>query len=291
MNEKPARGTMMGVQMFGGNAGPVFPRWGFFTDMTAIALVNTKDGIVVAADGLSRWGDDSTRDDLVRQHERLNEKKVFKAECGAWDIAWALTGLVLNKDRSFSLITEVKRSFRVANEGSRDSLSHWLEVFSNSLRDCVSRARSTKVLGPFAENEIHPPGSDERFTFARILMAGYFYAGKPAISIVRISHKNGVLADPQKLICSPPEHDIFTGSDEIRKRYFDEHEDRRFKKYFRPTGPTLPEGLAHAKGYIEACSDPLASEVDPLCKGIGGHIHAAAVTRSGFVWLIPPLNL
>jgi hypothetical protein len=52
------------------------------------------------------------------------------------------------------------------------------------------------------------------------------------------------------------------------------------------TPATLADGLAHVKGYIQACSDPLAAELDPICKGIGGHIHAGAVTPPGFVWLI-----
>jgi hypothetical protein len=88
---------------------------------------------------------------------------------------------------------------------------------------------------------------------------------------------------------TPPQN-VFSGSDEINKRYFREHEDGRFKKYFHPSGTTLEDGLAHAKGYIEACSDPFAQEIDPFCKGIGGHIHAAAVTPSGFRWLMPPLG-
>jgi hypothetical protein len=94
--------------MFGGNPAAFWPKDSFFTDMTAIALVATKAGIVVAADGLSRWGDDSTRDDLTRQRESDHEKKVFKAEFGTLDIAWAVTGSVFNKDRSFSLIAEAR---------------------------------------------------------------------------------------------------------------------------------------------------------------------------------------
>ncbi len=82
----------MGVKVPGGPVGAVFPRDDFFPSTTAIALVNTQDGIVVAADGLSRWGNDSTRGDLVRQRERQNEKKVSQGECGGWDVAWALTG-------------------------------------------------------------------------------------------------------------------------------------------------------------------------------------------------------
>jgi hypothetical protein len=62
------------------------------------------------------------------------------------------------------------------------------------------------------------------------------------------------------------------------------------KKYFHPKGKTLSSGIAHAKGFLEACCDPLAAEIDSMCGGIGGHIHVAAMTReSGFQWFIPPI--
>jgi len=119
-------------------------------------------------------------------------------------------------------------------------------------------------------------------------MVGYFCGGQPSVALTQLHHHQGVLTTPTRNIWGPFLGAAFIGSDEIRKRYFGEHEDERFLKYFRPSGPTLDDGLAHAKGYIEACSDPLASEIDPLCKGIGGHIHAAAVTPLGFRWLIEP---
>src|ERR1017187_3800843 len=251
---------------FGGNPGPVFPRFDFTSSMTAIAIVSTSSGIIVAADGRSRWGEDATRDNSTSQHESDHEKKVFKAEIGAADVAWAVTGSVFNADRSFSLVAEVKKSFRAANEDPT-SLFRWFDSFTTHLHALVSEARENGLLPPFTENENQTVGSNERFTFARIFMAGYFYGGKPAIAILRLSHKDGVLKEPQRMIFSPPEHDFFSGSDEVRKRYFEEHEDVRFKKYFRPSGSTLEEGLAHARGYIKACSDPLAAEIDPLCKG------------------------
>jgi hypothetical protein len=101
--------------------------------------------------------------------------------------------------------------------------------------------------------------------------------------------KKGVMVEPQIRLATPP-CDLFSGSDQIAHRYFFSHADRRFKKYFHTKGKTLSSGIAHAKGYIEACCDPLAAEIDPLCGGIGGHIHVATVTReSGFQWFIPPI--
>jgi hypothetical protein len=33
------------------------------------------------------------------------------------------------------------------------------------------------------------------------------------------------------------------------------------------------------------CCDPIAVEIDPFCKYIGGKIHAATITPSGFNWV------
>ena len=49
--------------------------------------------------------------------------------------------------------------------------------------------------------------------------------------------------------------------------------------------------VAVARGYVEACSCPIAASLDPLCKRIGGHIHSAKITqREGFRWVVPPLT-
>jgi hypothetical protein len=53
---------------------------------------------------------------------------------------------------------------------------------------------------------------------------------------------------------------------------------------------TSLQGAAYfAKGYIEACSSPLALKFDPTCEELGGHIHVATITpQDGFRWVIPP---
>jgi hypothetical protein len=228
----------------GGNPGPVWPPdETFFTEMTAIALVHTKHGFVVAADGLSRWGgDDSTRDDVVSQNESDHEQKVFEGSFGMLDIAWAVSGSVFNRDRSFSLITEVDKALRTVNAAPPRGFGEWLRLFAFCLRDSVLTATKNETT-PFSEG--FPPSSEERFTFARVLMAGYFN-GRPSIAITRLSHEGGVLIDPGMKTYDPFEGIILMGSEEILKRYLNEHEDKRFLKYFSPRGTTLSDGLAKA---------------------------------------------
>jgi len=61
--------------------------------------------------------------------------------------------------------------------------------------------------------------------------------------------------------------------------------DPRFSAFVLERGqsPSLETATQFARGYIEACSSPLGLEVDALiCKGIGGHLHMATITKSGF---------
>jgi hypothetical protein len=66
-----------------------------------------------------------------------------------------------------------------------------------------------------------------------------------------------------------------------------------FANFVKDLGPnpSLKDAEQYVRGYIEACSSPLALELDEaICKGIGGHIHVATITPSdGFRWVVPPL--
>jgi len=53
----------------------------------------------------------------------------------------------------------------------------------------------------------------------------------------------------------------------------------------------LEDAVHFVKSYIEACSSPLALELDPDCDEIGGHIHVATIEPiSGFRWKIQPVG-
>jgi hypothetical protein len=258
-----------------------------FASMTAIALVFTKAGFVVATDGRSRLSEDENigTDD---------QQKIFRGMIGPAEIAWTLAGSVLNKDKSFSLIDEVARAMQAANavEPQPTGCYPWVEIFAAHLRASVVKARDSGLIAPFSPNLALPEGAGQD-TFATVFMAGYFCNGRPSSVQIKLEHHNGELRDPLPQKLNPAsygrEHDTYYGSLQVARRYHDCDEDKRFRRYFQPLGRSLEEGLAHVKGYIEACCGPLALEVDPvICQGIGGHIHAAAVTPAGFRWLIEP---
>jgi hypothetical protein len=260
--------------------------------MTAITITYTRAGFIVAADGRSQHpsGDPGKRND--------EQQKIFQGRIGTADIAWALAGtvFVLSDDKSFSLVDEVTKAMQAANASKPQPLgcAPWLDIFAANLRESVTEARNAGLIPPFTANANCPDDSAERFTFATVFMAGYFCNGRPSSVQIGLQHHKGELVDPSpRTLCAASfdqgEHTSYHGSVEIALRYNNQHGDKRFLKYFHPLGQSLDDGLAHARGFIEACCDPLALEVDPVfCKNIGGYIHAAAVTPSGFQWLIEP---
>ena len=150
--------------------------------MTAIALIYTASGFILAADGRSRLDDDSSGERLASMYESDQEQKVFSGAFGTLDIAWAVAGNIFNRDRSFSLIDQAKRSLDIANAAFYQGFVQWFSLFAFHLRKAVSEAREKEIIGPFLENRNVPVDSIERFTFARVFMAGYPESGKPLIA-------------------------------------------------------------------------------------------------------------
>jgi len=256
--------------------------------MSAIAVVYTKSGIVFAADGRSRWGDDSTRDDSTTIFESERQQKVFRGAVGTREVAWGVTGSIFNKDKSFNLIDLVNKTMSATNAFSQ-GCGPWVELFTSNLRKSILAVRDSGIQVPLVENS--SPDPNRRFILATMIMAGYFCNGRSSAAIVDLSHEDGELLDPlpYRLIATNFTGEYLSGSEEIRLRYLDVHEDKRLRHHFHVKGPALDDGLAYATGYIKACSDDLAREIDPVvCGGIGGEIHAAAVKPSGFSWLIEP---
>jgi hypothetical protein len=256
-------------------------------DMTAISLNYTDMGFALAADGFSRWGDQATLTDEIRKHEKNDERKIFKTTYGGADIGYAITGSVFNQDKTFSLIAETSKTMKSLSYRRFGSVEQFIELVAARLKDRITAAKNRGILTPFEDN----PNCDdpiEKATFARLFLAGYFKSIKPFLAVVRMFHKDQRLADPEQSIEIPPKTNIYSGSREIAAIIF-EHRDPRFAKYYLESltlKSPIEEAVACARTYVEACSDSLASEIDPICKGIGGKIHIATITPTeGFQWV------
>jgi hypothetical protein len=248
--------------------------------MTAIAITHVTDGFAIAADGLSSATDQDTG---IRTVSSQTQQKIFRSALRGEPFAWAVTGTVFNAEMTFDLIGEIERVLSISTAAS---LSDWTDNVGLLVRDYIDDAqRAGRTVFVEKRNDI-----DNGSTFAQLFFVGYLRKGRlPQAGMIRFWHEDGVLSDPAIQLKTPP-CNLYSGAPEIASRYYSIHPDTRFKRYYRDPGKTLGGAIAHARGYIEACCDPMAMEIDTQCETIGGHIHVATVTReSGFQWFIPPL--
>jgi len=156
------------------------------------------------------------------------------------------------------------------------------------LTKAIKRAKEDRKINRYPEN----PELDDnvRNLIVSVIFAGYF-DGNPDLVTAHIFHDNQVLGEPRIEDQPFPPKDMFLGSTKIAMLMF-EKKDPRFSKYLRPIprNISLQGASMVSMGYIEACCDPIALEIDPLCKSIGGHIHVAEVTPQRFRWRIPPID-
>ena len=162
-----------------------FQQW--FESMTAIGVVYTTAGFVIAADGRSSLSEDiSIGTD--------GQQKIFRGRMGTAEVAWSLAGIVSNKDKSFSLIDEVAQAMDVANAADPQprGCSPWLDIFSAHLRASVGRARNAGLIPPFTANmNMNTPNEAERNTFATVFVVEYFCNGRPSSVRIQIAHSDG----------------------------------------------------------------------------------------------------
>ncbi|MFY9560128.1 MAG: hypothetical protein WAQ52_07830 [Terriglobales bacterium] len=257
---------------------------------SAILMMYTSEGFLVAADGRSRLDGKLLSD---------TTQKIFPIkQSGKW-LAYALGGEVGLTDRDnahevlLDLREEMAQGVRSLEMSSYSDLAFYGKKLSGRLRDAVVRVQAGGRATPFRASE----GKDEPAAVACLLMGGYFER-KPSWITVQFSHQNQRLLQP---LIKEMELDkgyvpsVTYGSKEVGDLLFST-DDPRFARYRvprknLPDDVTLSEAAEVAKNYILACSDPEAMKIDEKhCAGIGGHIHIAAVTPAlGFEWIIPPV--
>jgi hypothetical protein len=251
-------------EWYGGPAGEVWPDQDNFQspDMTAISVMHAPPGFVVAADG--RCGGYSDE-----------EQKIFRANYKGTDVAYAITGLAYNADRSVNVLECARKASENWSIVHFQPLEDCMGVFGQSIKDFYAGAQA-RGLVRFDDPVV-----------ARLFIVGYFRKRRPSRIIVTISHADQTLLEPTVEIKTPPGEHLYSGCPPMVKAI---RSDPRFRHYFHPANQTssLEQMIAAAKGFVGACCDPLAVTVDPQCNGIGGHIHVAILTLSGFRWIIPP---
>lgn len=281
--------------MFGGNAGIVWPPEKEIKQgsvVTAIAIVYSKYGFVIAADGRSRWGEDEAADETTRARETDKQQKIFEAIGRERIFGYALTGAISNREGSFNLIDIALKQCAVLAPKTFSGAQSYVLEFAQELKMALAAARKDGRLEQYPTS-IDTEAGDAKgnFLIAKIFFAGYF-KGKPTQVTATLYHEVQKLREPKidQTEFSPGGF-VTNGADKIAELMFGKG-DARFVKYKRPihAAISLQGAGLFAKGFIEACCDPCAAEIQPLCKGIGGHIHIAEVTPRAFRWRVPPIS-
>jgi hypothetical protein len=258
--------------------------------MTAISwLCRPRLGFALAADGNGGYVAEAAEDENNLRPADTKEQKIFVTQFKGLDIAYAFTWNAFNEDRTFSLVQASKAAFSQIAKSTVQNLHQYIDEFSRHIKIAIDNAKSDRRLQRYVGNpHCHVPS--EANVFARVFFAGYFRK-QPSLAILTLRHENQLLLDPELQIETPPENDYLVGAGEIAARVYgsEDHWVRAHAKPIPPDG-SLDDLASLAEGFIRACSDPRAQEVDPSCKGIGGHVQVAELTPSGFKWRIPPIE-
>jgi len=253
--------------------------------MTALAAVFVPSGFVVAADGRCR-SDDATSG---KEHETDHAQKIFAIENDGRTLAYSLIGFAGTNDGKFKMMDEIRKVAETLANRRFDDCVLYVHKFCHNLQRVISKAQRDGRISEFPTNEHLPP--DRRNSIFRLLIVGYFKR-EPWKFEVRFFRNDQNKVRPAIDSCGPlvSVDSAITGSEIIANALY-VGRDPRFARY-NPSADTatLDWAAAYARGYIDACSDPTALTLDPLCNNIGGHVHIAEITLSdGFKWRIPPL--
>jgi len=271
--------------------GEIWPRKSLLQnhDMSAIAIVYTSgSGFVIGADGRARWSEPDAVDEAKRRMETEDEQKVFELTARQAILALGITGTAYNDDKSFSVVAECQRAAESLSQTEFTNHLEYVERFCEIVSATIAAAHE-KDRFEYLPTTMCAPGHEN--TIVRLLFCGYFWR-KPFAYDAEIINRDGTL------FCYPTQYPlermapVIIGSEKIAKLMY-EQQDPRFRNYIvRITDKSpMQDAISCVRGYLEACSTPLARKIDPFCEIVGGHIHIASISpQFGFRWSTRPVS-
>ena len=268
----------------------------FFNMPSALYIVCTEHGFVVAADGRRRKGEGENA-------ELLNddEIKIFKITDPGRCLAYAAVGTVglAKRDSTDDPNVVVFLPSEIESAAIELSSKRFVEpslYVRNLCRPVYNKILKAKKDGliDYPENPVTEGFDEPGMTIARLLVFGY-YEGTSVCFIIRFFHRE------QELGALEPYPMLLKWGDEIghgsQKVWNCLQTDEDFRQY-RPNRPkrreniTINQAADVARKHILACCDPKAREIDPMvCNGIGGYVHIAEISQTGFKWIVPPTQM
>ena len=218
---------------------------------------------------------------------QIRPKRFFLSKSNFVHLVYAVTGFSSNNDGTFDVAVEAKKQAETLPTGQFSDGHDYVHRFCLNIKRALIAARRDGRIPEFPNNDHLPP--EERSRKFRLFFVGYFKS-LPLWMEVGFYHdaeNDRIRVRPQHFEIAMNIHRI--GSQALANMMYNEQAvvDPRVANYKQ--GPR--DGmLEYFISYIKACSDPIALEIDPQCKAIGGHIHAAEITTSGVKWLIEPLG-
>jgi hypothetical protein len=256
--------------------------------MTAIAIAydSQKDEFAIAADG--RCAVYTVADIQVVSD---TEQKIFAIESSQVKMAYSLTGI--SAFGSFQLVPEIRSQLEMLSDSPLRAISIGYQfaykAFTNIGKELDKAIRDGRLPGVPPCALIPPDEGTKKFS---LFLFGYFrgerFSSQGDFHYDEASHRFSVRPYHIKLVQNQVWH---TGSRVIGRMLFDSkaEADPRIAQ-FRNDPNRVHDALIPVRNFVEACSLLTASEIDPLCRITGGHLHSATVTRNGFKWDIPPIS-
>ena len=248
-----------------------------FQDMTAIVIIPTVNGCIVAADGRSRYIDPDYFSGGANDRTKECEQKIFHDRWAESDFIYAVMGSISSGDTRFSAIAEIQDAIRSLSSMQISDPYSYSYHLAQKVNKALADARKAKRCPAFN------PRSDTIFT---IFVLGYFLKTEPILASLRFRHSVQVLLDPD-IVIGKAEYKFF-GSQAVGNAI---KLNPALAKYRTDISfsSSLDEAAQCAKGFIEAHFDPIAIQIDPVtCSTIGGCVHIAELTPAGFRWRIEP---
>lgn len=261
--------------------------------MTALAICYVESGFSIAADGRTT----SDSGDTLAITSDLTQK-IFPTDGINYSLAYVMTGELSSDDYAYDLHRETK------NLAERLSLRQYFQSFKDyyhrlaeELKGSLTAHKVAGRLSPYPNPKIKIDRGDRENIVAELSLVGYFF-NFPVWARLTFVHKkpNHIGAEvytPYPLCVG---FNGATGSTVVPHAVCDG--DPRLEKYRQALthkwtrSSTLEDATHYVTAYVGACCDPRASEIDhDHSQFIGGHIHVAELTASGFRWRIPPKRL